>query len=632
MNTTSRGTSKVAFFPGATLVHLFHSGVLSLVSTVVFVLFAVLVSVSSGHSQSVAFSRADFAAGNNPDSIATADFNGDDKLDLVVANMFSGTISVLFGNGDGTFQQPLSFPAGTLYPGAITVADLNEDSKLDLVVTNSKALSFQYSSPISVLLGNGDGTFQQPRNFTASNHPIKAAVADFNGDSKLDLAAANYYSNDVSLLLGNGDGTFQPAVNYDLLVGFNGVNTPAPADIIVGDFNGDGKLDFVTANFGSSQVSVLLGNSNGTFQAPMNFNTYKSNISDGNSPLSVSVADFDGDGKPDVVVANANSDNVSVLLGNGDGTLQPAVHFAVGRTPYSVAASDINGDGSVDLVVANATGSGVSGTISVLLGNGDGTFQTAVNFPAGITASYLAVADFNGDNKFDIAVANVANNFAVTTGTVSVLTNNSIASGDSTPPITNAAGSPSPNANGWNNTNVTIILDATDNPGGSGVKQIEFVLRGAENTGWQTVMGNTASLTISTEGTTILTYFATDNEGNQESAKRRTVRIDKTPPAISGFPAPGCTIWPPNHKLVKVATVVAGDVLSGIPPGSFAVTGNSNDPTNGKIVITGGPSQFNIQLGADKGQVYTLTATASDLAGNTAKATVTCTVPHDQGK
>jgi hypothetical protein len=109
------------------------------------------------------------------------------------------------------------------------------------------------------------------------------------------------------------------------------------------------------------------------------------------------------------------------------------------------------------------------------------------------------------------------------------------------------------------------------------------------------------------------------------------VNIDKTPPVISGMPAAGCTLWPPNHKLVQVATVTASDALSGIAPGSFSVTGTSNNPANGQIVITGGPSQFVVQLGADKDQVYTLTATAIDLAGNTETATATCTVPHDQG-
>jgi hypothetical protein len=155
---------------------------------------------------------------------------------------------------------------------------------------------------------------------------------------------------------------------------------------------------------------------------------------------------------------------------------------------------------------------------------------------------------------------------------------------DNTPPTTTATPSPGPNTNGWNNTNVTVTLNATDNPGGSGVKQIQFALGGAQNTGWQTVVGNAAAVTISAEGTTVLSYYATDNAGNQETAKTLTVRIDKTPPVISGLPALGWTSWPPNQKLIQVATVTAADALSGLASGSFHVTGTSNEPNNDPTV------------------------------------------------
>jgi hypothetical protein len=212
---------------------------------------------------------------------------------------------------------------------------------------------------------------------------------------------------------------------------------------------------------------------------------------------------------------------------------------------------------------------------------------------------------------------------------------------DQTPPVTTAASSPSPNSYGWNNTNVTVQLNATDNPGGSGVLQIQFSLSGAQSMALQRVTGNAASITISAEGTTVLSYYATDNAGNQETTKTLTFKIDKTPPVISGMPSLGCTLRPPNQKLVPVATVTATDALSGLAPGSFHVSGTTNepngDPTNPEIVITpSGSGGFVIQLQADRlgtgtGRVYTLNATASDLAGNTATMTSTCTVPHDQG-
>jgi hypothetical protein len=257
----------------------------------------------------------------------------------------------------------------------------------------------------------------------------------------------------------------------------------------------------------------------------------------------------------------------------------------------------------------------------------NGTWQVQMSIPANSepgswTVTQLAVIDNVGNLKWYYASDLHALGFPTRL----------IVGGDNIPPITNATPSPGPNRYGWNNTNVTINLNATDNPGGSGVKQIQFALGGAQNTGSQTVVGSAASMAISAEGTTILSYFATDNAGNQEIAKTLTVRIDKTPPIISGLPAPGCTIWPPNHKLVQVATVTAADALSGLAPGSFKVTGTSNDPTNGQVLITGGPNQFIVQLGADKDQIYTLSATASDLAGNTITKQATCTVPHDQGK
>lgn len=202
--------------------------------------------------------------------------------------------------------------------------------------------------------------------------------------------------------------------------------------------------------------------------------------------------------------------------------------------------------------------------------------------------------------------------------------------GDGEAPVSYAAPSPGPNAANWCNTEVTVNLSATDNPGGSGVKQIQFALGGAENTGWQTVYGSSASVTISAEGTTTLSYFASDRAGNEETTKTLTVRIDKSAPLISGMPTSGCTILPPNHKLVQVATVTAGDALSGLA--SFNVVRASNDRDNGQIVITGGPGQFIVQLGADKGQLYALTATATDVAGNVAIKTATCSVPQNQGK
>jgi len=210
---------------------------------------------------------------------------------------------------------------------------------------------------------------------------------------------------------------------------------------------------------------------------------------------------------------------------------------------------------------------------------------------------------------------------------------------DTIPPVSAATVSPGANAAGWNNTNVVVTINSTDNePGGSGVKEIDFNLAGAQ-TGSGKVAGSTASVTISVEGTTTLTFFAIDNAGNQESPNTLTLKIDKTPPVISGLPSADCSLFPPNHKLVDVATVLAVDALSGMS--SFDVTGTSSepfDPGETDIVISGSnldPRDVQLRaerLGSGSGRVYALAATATDVAGNIATSAATCVVPHDQGK
>ena len=357
-------------------------------------------------TSSIALSvTSELTTGPSPISVATGDFNGDGKLDLVVANSGSSNdISVFLGNGDGTFQSAAAYGAG-LVPYAVVVGDFNGDGKLDIVVANTD------SNNVSILLGNGDGTFQQALNYSVGTAPRSMAVGDFNADGKLDLVVGNSFSNDVSILLGNGDGTFQAALTYT--TGFS------PSSVAVGDFNSNGKLDLAVVNFGTSNLSILLGNDDGTFQPAVNY-------SDGAIPVSVVVGDFNGDGKLDLAVANIAAGNigpgsVSVLLGNGDGTFQTALDYGVGSNPNSVAVGDFNGDGKLDLVVANTT----SNSVSTLLGNGDGTFQTAVDFGVGSIPYWAAVGDFNGDGRLDMAVANAASS------TVSVLLQPGLVSGPS---------------------------------------------------------------------------------------------------------------------------------------------------------------------------------------------------------
>src|SRR5713101_2296185 len=199
-------------------------------------------------------------------------------------------------------------------PHPVAIEDLNGDGQLDLVVVNDS---------VSVLLGNGNGTFEPAVSFAAGLYPQSVAVGDLNGDGKPDLVTPNFYDQSISVMFGNGDGTFQTAVTNDYGI------TGEPGAIAFGDVNGDGKLDIVT-----SGIWVLLGNGNGTFQTAMNFAAGFS--------YSVSIGDLNGDGKPDLVTTPYFTPNlVLVLLGNGDGTFQPASGFAAGRYPYSAAIGDL---------------------------------------------------------------------------------------------------------------------------------------------------------------------------------------------------------------------------------------------------------------------------------------------------
>ncbi len=341
-----------------------------------------------------------YPVGTRPGGVTVADVNGDGKPDLVVSNYASDTIGILLGNGDGTFQPQQTYPTnngpGFAGPGPAAVADVNGDGIPDLIYPN------YIGANVAVRLGKGDGTFGAQETFPAGKGSYSVKVLDVNGDGIPDIVDANAVDNSVSVLLGNGNGAFQTQKVYP--VGFD------PYSMTVADLNGDGRPDIVTSNRGDNTVSVLLSNGDGTFQGQEVFPT-------GKFPRAVAVADLNSDGKPDIVTANQGDNSVSVLLGNGDGTFSFGVQQsapAPNLRPFQVTVADVNGDGIPDIITANRS----DNSVSVLLGNPDGSFQTKETFAAGRLPISVAVADLNGDGKPDIVTANYGGN------TVSVLLGN----------------------------------------------------------------------------------------------------------------------------------------------------------------------------------------------------------------
>jgi uncharacterized protein (TIGR03437 family) len=330
------------------------------------------------------FARNSYPVSDRPRDAAAGDFNQDGRPDLAVATSDFDKVSVLLGQGNGTFGAATNFDTGD-FPIAIVTGDFNADGRLDVVTANQPT-----TNNVSLLLGNGSGGLGAPTNFSVSGSPTHLAHGDFNGDSRLDLALP-VFPNNVAILLGQSGGGFAAATNFTV--------GSSPEWIAVGDFNRDNRADLVTANFGSNNISILLGNGMGGFAATVNFNS-------GSSPVAIAVADFNADNAPDLaVVLSSFPPTFSIFLNTCSSapcaapSFAPKTDFTLANIAFEIAAGDFNLDGKQDLALD------ASSNVAILLGNGQGGFAPAANIPSPFNFnSNVTAADLNLDNKLDLVV------------------------------------------------------------------------------------------------------------------------------------------------------------------------------------------------------------------------------------
>ena len=385
--------------------------------------------------------RTDYPTGTAPVAVATGVFSGDTFQDFAVANQTDGTIWIFHGAGNGTFATPSAsdkYTVGRL-PSAIAVGDFNGDGNMDIAVVDAGDSTIP--GDIEILLGNGDGTFQAPRKFPtgAGTHPVAFLALDLNADGLLDLAIVDQGNGTspgkVLVWFGNRDpqtgkwnGTFNTTASYPVGI--------KPTAIASANFTSSGQPDLAITNQTDNSVSVLVQNQDNTFTEHFDPAT-GTNFATGSGPAGIAVGDFNRDGNQDIAVTNQTepTNTVSILLGNGDGTFRTHADFPGGSGPVGIVAGNFVGSVAPDLAVADSSGN----QLSVLVDNGDGTFAAPVAIPTGNGPVAIADADLNGDGTLDVIVANESSNSV----TVTLNTLQSILPGASSPLSTGQTGYPS---------------------------------------------------------------------------------------------------------------------------------------------------------------------------------------------
>ena len=327
------------------------------------------------------FAEQAYLTGSNPQALTLNDFNGDAFLDLATANASSASVSVLLGNAEGSFSHRTDYAVGSS-PNAVQAADLNQDGYLDLITANSSVSQ----GSVSILLGNGNGSFANRTDIAVGRAPSAVEVGDLNQDGTLDIVAANRLDNTISVLLGTGNGTFETPNTFDTDL--------QPRSLALEDFDNDGNIDIVTANSSGNSLSVLLGDGNGFFVPRQDYTI-------GGQPSMVVTADINGDGDLDLISRERFGEHISVSLGQGDGSFGNLSTVAVGSTINSLVLGDLDGDDILDITVSTQ-----DRQLVVLSGDGSGNFTVSQDYAVSGRPEELALADLNGDSNLDVVALN----------------------------------------------------------------------------------------------------------------------------------------------------------------------------------------------------------------------------------
>jgi hypothetical protein len=553
--------------------------------------------------------------------MAVGDMNGDGKPDVLAFNQCTatncdGTVSILLGNGDGTFQAARTFDSGLTFASSIAVADINGDSKLDVVAISGASCGRpECLSYFSVMFGNGDGTLGPWHKYSTGGYDTASvALADVNQDGKMDVVVASLCSNtscvgdsSVSVILGRGNGSFQPAEVFDS--GASGI-----VSIAVSDVNGDGKPDVMVAH---AQVGVLLGNGDGTLQSAklVPTNSY---------PGFIMAADLNHDGKQDMIIGTSfgsGHEEVGVLLGNGDGSFQPIQFFDTNASSrfgkIAMVAGDVNGDGKLDIIASLNCGAACdTSPVVVLLGNGDGSLQKAQRYYSGgrnySSGNYngIALADLNGDSKPDIAVTNECVNLTdCTTGTVGILLGT--AGVETTTTVTS---SPSPSVYGQ-----AVTLTASVTTVGKNVPTgtVTF-FNGSSSIGTVTLVGGVGSKVKTNLPAGSLSITATYN-GDSNSAKSTSTSLIQVVNQASTTTTVTSSLNPSNEGQSVTFTATVTSTTTSV---TGTVTFTSGGQALGTITLTGKKAKLTtstLPVGSDE-----VTATyngTSNIAGSVGSVT-----------